>query len=96
MYSLIIKDRALRMTLEAYDWYEVQKKGLGEEFLAELDTSYKKIQTHPTFYSIIKKNYRQVSLKRFPYVIVYEIIKSQVIVFAVFHTSRNPGLKFRD
>ena len=33
MYSLIIKPRAILMTKDAYEWYEEQKPGLGEEFL---------------------------------------------------------------
>ncbi|TXJ22616.1 MAG: hypothetical protein E6Q24_20760 [Chitinophagaceae bacterium] len=43
----------------------------------------------------MRKNVRQAALKRFPYVIVYEIIKAEVVVFAVFHTRRNSKLKFK-
>jgi mRNA-degrading endonuclease RelE of RelBE toxin-antitoxin system len=84
------------MAKEAYDWYEQQSKGLGEIFLSELNTCYKKIETQPTFYKKAKKNFRQIRLKRFPYLVVYEILKSEVVVFAVFHTSRNPNSKFKD
>ena len=84
------------MTKEAYRWYEEQKAGLGEEFLEELDKYYDKLQSNPKYFGSAKNNFRQLSLKRFPYVIVYEIIKSEVVVFAVFHTRRNPKLKFKD
>lgn len=96
MHSLIIKPRATGMAKEAYDWYEQQSTGLGEIFLSELNTCYKKIETQPTFYKKAKKNFRQIRLKRFPYLVVYEILKSEVVVFAVFHTSRNPNSKFKD
>lgn len=96
MYLLILKRRAIVMTKEAYDWYEEQKQGLGEEFLTELDSYYNKLQSHPEYFGKIKKNFRQAALKRFPYVVVYEIIKNEVVVFAVFHTKRNPKLKFKD
>lgn len=96
MHPLIIKPRAILMAKEAYDWYEEQSNGLGEIFLSELDRCYKKIEVQPTLYGKAKKNFRQIKLKRFPYVVVYEIIKSEVIVFAVFHTSRSPKHKFRD
>ena len=94
MHSLIIKPRAILMTKNAYDWYETQKPGLGEEFLEDLDGIYHKLELHPEYFSKIKKNFRQAGLKRFPFVIVYEIIKTEVVVFAVFHTSRNPKGKF--
>ena len=84
------------MTKKAYDWYEEQKQGLGEAFLTELDTCYLKLESHPNHYGKIKKNFRQVSLKRFPFVVVYEMIKKDVVVFAVFHTKRNPKRKTKD
>ena len=84
------------MAMDAYEWYEAQKKGLGEEFLQELETFYLKLQSHPEYFHKIKKNFRQIALNRFPYVIVYELIKSEVVVFAVFHTKRNPKLKFQN
>ncbi len=96
MYSLIIKPRAILMTKDAYDWYEEQKLGLGEEFLDELDGIYNKLSSHPEYFGKVKKNFRQAALKRFPFVIVYEIIKAEVVVFAVFHTSRNPKFKLKD
>jgi len=94
MPSLMIKPRAILMTKDAYNWYETQKPGLGEEFLDELDGVYLKLETHPEYFGKVKKNFRQAALKRFPFVIVYEIIKTVVVVFAVFHTSRNPKGKF--
>lgn len=96
MYFLVIKPRAVAMMQEAYRWYENQKQGLGEEFLLELDQYYIKLQNHPQFFGKIKKNFRQAALRRFPYVIVYEIIKNEVVVFAIFHTKRNPKFKFKD
>jgi hypothetical protein len=83
------------MTKDAYDWYEAQRQGLGEIFLTELDICYKKIQTNPTVNSKVKKNYRQGRLLRFPYVVVYEIIRADIVVLSVFHTRRNPGHKFK-
>lgn len=95
MYQLVIKPRAAAMMKEAYWWYEEQKEGLGEDFLTELDSYFLKVKSHPEYFGKIRKNFRQAALKRFPYVIVYEIIKAEVIVFAVFHTRRNPKLKFK-
>jgi len=83
------------MAQEAFDWYEQQQAGLGDLFLTELENGFDNMETWPSSYSIIKKNYRQFILRTFPYVIVYEILNSDVIVYAVFHTSRNPRKKFK-
>ena len=83
------------MAKEAYQWYEKQQAGLGDLFLLELESGYDKIETWPTSYAKIKKNFRQIILRTFPYVIVFEIIENDVVVYAVFHTSRNPRKKFK-
>ena len=40
MYQIVEKPRAILMAKEAYEWYEKQKQGLGDEFLKELDKFY--------------------------------------------------------
>lgn len=95
MHAIILKPRAIEMMQDAYHWYETQKHGLGEEFITELDSYFIKLQSHPEYFGKIRKNFRQAALKRFPYVIVFEIMKKEVVVFAVFHTKRNPRLKYK-
>ena len=95
MYQLVIKQRAIQMQKDAYDWYETEKGGLGEFFLKELDEHYQKLQAFPAAYGRKEGNYRQISLRKFPYVIVFRIIKTTVVVYAVFHTSRNPNDKIK-
>ncbi|TFF40836.1 type II toxin-antitoxin system RelE/ParE family toxin [Mucilaginibacter psychrotolerans] len=95
MPQLIIKPRAIQMAQEAYDWYEEQQQGLGELFLKELQRCFDKIEDWPLLYAKIKKDFRQIVLHTFPYVIVFEIMEGDVIVYAVFHTSRSPRKKFR-
>ncbi len=90
MYQLIIKSRAVLMQQEAYYWYEQQKQGLGERFINELEDKYHKISNNPTAYGKRNDSYRHIVLRKFPYVIVFRIIEKTVVVYAVFHTSRNP------
>lgn len=96
MYLLEIREHAIRTMQESYAWYEEQQEGLGEAFLLSLDNAYEKITTHPEYFSIVEKQYRQIKLFRFPYVIIYEVMQEQVIVFALFHTSRNPASKIKE
>ena len=83
------------MAQDAYDWYEEQQQGLGELFLKELNRCFDKIEEWPLLYAIIEKDFRQIVLQTFPYVVVFETTESDVIVYAVFHTSRSPRKKFK-
>lgn len=66
MYTLQIKPAALLMAKDAYDWYEEQKTGLGDLFLAELGRCFNKIEKNPLHYQKLKKNYRHLVLNKFP------------------------------
>jgi plasmid stabilization system protein ParE len=83
------------MAKKAYKWYEKQQAGLGDSFLFELEHCYDKIESSPLLCAKIHNDYRHAILRTFPYVIVFEIIKNEVVVYTVFHTSRNPRKKFR-
>ena len=94
-YSLVIRDKAFSELEDAYSWYEQQQKGLGELFLSEFKEYSKIIQSSPESFEKKYKDFRELLLKTFPYFIVYQIDKNTVVVFSVFHTSRNPKRKYK-
>ncbi len=96
MYQLLLKPRAILMAKDAYSWYEIQLEGLGESFLDELDAGYKKIVTNPSYYSFLENGFRRILLNKFPYIIIYEILGKTIVVYAIFHTSRNPDERLID
>jgi len=95
MYTVQIKPSAILMAKDAYEWYEEQKVGLGDLFLAELSRCYNKLENNPLHYQKLKRNYRHLVLNKFPYVLIFEIIENEIVILAVFHTARNPKLKFK-
>jgi plasmid stabilization system protein ParE len=88
--SLIILPEAEQDIIDAYDWYQNQELGLGEEFLRCVDASIQFIQRNPEMYEIAHASYRRVLVRRFPYAIFYEYIGMVVTVYGVFHCSQNP------
>jgi toxin ParE1/3/4 len=71
-YKFEIRPLATIEIIEAYDWYELQREGLGMEFLMELEIFYAKLQRNPDTFSYYQKPVRQGVLDRFPYTVVYE------------------------
>lgn len=90
-YKIIISIEAETDISEAYCYYEKEKPGLGDRFLVELDIFYKKLKYHPTYYSFVggEKTIRTLTLKVFPFKIIYEISGEELYVFAIHHYSRN-------
>jgi len=95
LYKIVLQPGAEEDIDDAYNWYENQQPGLGDLFLKELVAFYKKLEINPKIFSKATKRYRQAILNRFPFVIIYLITKTEVHIYSIFHTSRNPAEKFK-
>lgn len=91
-YVLIIRRRAESHIVEAHDWYEKQKTGLGAEFLLSIDAIFSLLQQSPNLFQEKYKNIRCALVPRFPYGIFYFVDGNKIIVISVFHLSRNPKM----
>lgn len=95
-YKLVILPIAQREMDQALLWYESRQKGLGIEFLGYLEGYFLTLMEKPVIYQIRKKPcFRELPLKRFPFVIVYEIKENEIIIYSVFNTYQNPNKKLK-
>ncbi|MBW2185193.1 MAG: type II toxin-antitoxin system RelE/ParE family toxin [Deltaproteobacteria bacterium] len=88
--KLIIRPEAEAEMMEAFDWYEAQRAGLGAELLLSIDAAINAISRNPQQYPIVYKNLHRALIRRFPYQIIYITDKEYITVIAVFHARRNP------
>lgn len=91
-YQLLISPTALNDSNAAYIYYEEQLPGLGQRFLHSVNASYQKLSHTPKYYSYInsKRELRDIKIKDFPFIIIYQIIEDKVLVLSVFNTNREP------
>jgi len=87
----IIRPRAETDIQDAFDWYESEQPGLGEEFLTSLLDRLETIRSFPESCPIVYRDIRRGVVSRFPYLVFYIVGPSQVSVLAVLHQSRNPA-----
>lgn len=88
--ELVIAPEAGQDVADAYDWYEGQRTGLGEEFLTCVDACIQGICRNPEMHAIVYQNYRRGLVRRFPYAVFYECVENVLTVYCVFHTARDP------
>ena len=75
----------------SYEWYESKAKGLGDDFITELDTAFVSIKEMPDTWPFIKKGFRRFLLNKFPFGIIYKEKTDCIFIIAVMHLSRKPG-----
>jgi plasmid stabilization system protein ParE len=90
MPSFVLKPEAELEFHEAYDWYELQRAGLGEEFARAVHAGIELICRHPEIFPVTVDPLRRALIRRFPFELIYEITAQEIVIYAVFHCSRHP------
>ncbi len=88
-HNVVFHPKAEEEFLEAVWWYGNQQKGLDLEFVRCIDDAIQKIKREPELYPIEFENYKKKVVKRFPFKIIYELVKDSIYILAVFHSRRN-------
>jgi plasmid stabilization system protein ParE len=75
---------------DAYRWYEQQRAGLGDDFLAAIEEVFRRIQNTPEAHQTVYQDVRRGFPRRFPYGVYYRVHPDRVEVVAVYHSRRDP------
>jgi plasmid stabilization system protein ParE len=95
-YKHVYTPAALRDYTESVSWYALRSIRAAENFIAEVTEKIKIICNSPGKFKNRYKNFRETSLKRFPFYIIYftDDANKTVIITAVYHHKRNPRNKY--
>lgn len=74
----------------AYAWYFTHGIGIANDFEREIDRGLRLIADYPLRWPKFDAERRRLVLRKFPYSIVYEIIKEKIVVLAIAHGKRRP------
>lgn len=93
-YSLKIDIDAFNDIQNAFQWYEMQLKGLGLRYKNQTKKQINSLKKNPHIFSLKYGEIRCRKIEKFPFLIHYTINEELKIitVFAIFHTSRNPEI----
>ncbi len=96
-YTFIYDPAALSEYKEAIAWFEERSELAAEKFIAEVAERITMICLDPLRHRKIYKDFRETSLKKYPYHIVYLFDENEqkVIITSVYHHKRNPRKKYR-
>jgi plasmid stabilization system protein ParE len=87
---LLLSPEAQADLLEAFDWYEGQRPGLGSEFFAEVARVLQRIEDGPFGYAVVQGDTRRAVVRRFPYSVFFIVDPDVIDVTAVMHGRRDP------
>ncbi len=71
-------------------WYNEKAQNLGSEFREAFLAQAVEVGRNPERYRRVHGELRRALLRRFPYAMYFRREERRVVVFAVFHTARDP------
>jgi toxin ParE1/3/4 len=89
----VLLPEAAEELLEAAEWYEARRPGLGAEFVGAVEYAMNAAANAPLAAAGWpgSKRHRRRVMERFPYILVYELRGDTIEFVAIAHTSREPG-----
>ena len=75
-----------------FGYYEGQSEGLGEKFLAAVDSAFNALEQYPEMFSRVHGEVRRAVVSKFPYAVFFRVEPKRVVVLTVLHTARDPKL----
>ena len=87
---LLLRSEAAADLVEAVEWYDARRSGLGADFLWAVRAVLTAIEESPERFPIVRGDIRRAPLRRFPYAIFYFIEEDQTVVTACMHFRRDP------
>ena len=90
--SLFVTPEAELDLTAIFLWYERQRDGLGTRFIDAADELFMRIRQSPRLFPEVVPGYRRALFRRFPYGTYFSQDGSRVVVHAVLHLHRDPGV----
>ena len=75
---------------EALVWYSLQREDLDVALVKRIDETLERIRHNPSASPIVYRQLRRAIVRQFPFVIFYEATADEIVIYAVFHSRRNP------
>jgi toxin ParE1/3/4 len=74
---------------EAAWWYDRRSAGLGDAFVDQVSQCVAEIIADPERFAIGPSGCRYVRVSRFPYVVLFDVVADELLIFGVLHTARS-------
>ncbi len=92
--SLTVVEQAENDVREIIAYYHNEKEELAQKFEKALLDVLQYIEKKPEAFQIKQEQFRCGIIKKFPYLVVYEIEETKIVVYSVTHEKRDPETRY--
>ena len=74
---------------EAAGWYDQRSSGLGDAFVDLIAECVAEVRANPYRFAVSSAECRYIKVPRFPYVVLFDVVDDELLMFGVLHTARS-------
>ena len=74
--------------IEAANWYDGRSTGLGDAFISNVKATVAQVAADPDRFASTLLGVRYWRVERFPYIVLFDVLESQINFPGVLHTAR--------
>lgn len=89
MWHLSYRPEVEDDVVSAVTWYDDKRTGLGNEFLLEYLEAIQRIRDNPLLFAVATNGLRPCRLKRFSYIVHFDVDGNNVVVVALMSGGRD-------
>ncbi len=89
MWQLSYRPEVENDVVDAVTWYDAKRTGLGDEFLLEYLAAIRRIRDNPLLFSIAANGLRPCRLKRFSFLIHFDVDGNDILIVALMGGGRD-------
>ena len=89
---VIFRPAARQDLINARNWYEERRAGLGDRFASSVERTLETIAKSPELFPVVHHDVRRALVRPFPYGVFYRIRSDAIHVLAVMHGRRDPAI----
>lgn len=89
MWNLSYRPEVTDDVIEAVAWFDDKRTGLADEFLFEYITAIERIRDNPLAFAVAENGLRPCRVKRFSYLIHFEVVEQNILVVALMGGGRD-------
>ena len=94
-YFLIIHPDVYEDLSEAIDYYKQKQEGLEEKLVNDWRGALELVEKHPFSFQKAYKGFRRLSLVTFPYMVIYEVENSEVHIYRLIYSGKEPIKRYK-
>lgn len=78
--------------MEAVEWYDAEREGLGVQFEEYVTSTLDRIRENPSLFPVHHQGARRALVDTFPYGVLFVESAGEVLVVAFLHLHRDPNI----